>query len=196
MTPSIFLSSFISLRRMKTPLRIGDQDIYPGASLPECRVRTVEVSFPPESDDCQTLQHLVSAAVKFMYTTFSPLNPDNKSQSSRVQSKAERARRRRLLQEIKDALNLRDDREGSMAMALHRILTLISFDMRNHRLLFDKGVYNRDPLVKLSADEVRKLHKISNKIDQTCSTGPELPGQPAGTKAARKSVSAPMMSRS
>jgi len=58
--------------------------------------------------------------------------------------------------EIEEALNLRGGREGSITMALHRILTLISFDMRNYRLLFDKTVYNRDPLVKLSDNEVKK----------------------------------------
>jgi hypothetical protein len=167
---------------MKTPLRVGDRDIYPGASLPECRVRTVEVSFQLGNKDLRTLQHLVSAAVKYMYTTLDLTEESDKPKS--VQSKEQRARRRKLLREIKEALNLREGQVGSLAMALHRILTLISFDMRNHRLLFDKAVYDRDPLVKLSADEVRKLHNISGGTNQRRPAIPEPLGRAIGTKTA------------
>ena len=116
MLTSVFLSSFVSLRRMKTPLRVGGQDVYPGASLPECRVRTVEVSFDPETKDHQTLQHLVSAAVRFMYTPIDLSNQDDGG-SKEGQSKAERTRRRKLLREIKEALNIRRGQDGSIAMA-------------------------------------------------------------------------------
>lgn len=160
----VFLSSFISLRRMKTRLRVGDKDIYPGASLPECRTRTVELSFQPSDENLRTLQHLASAAVKYMYTTLDFTERSGEKTSS--QTKEEKARRRKLLRNIKDALNIREGREGSIAMALHRILTLISFDMRNYRLLFDKTVYDRDPLVKLSDDEVKKLRGISRETTQ------------------------------
>ncbi|KAK0701711.1 hypothetical protein B0T26DRAFT_877020 [Lasiosphaeria miniovina] len=151
-----FLSSFISLRRMKTRLRAGDRDIYPRASLPEFRVRTVKFSFQPKNENLRTMQHLASAAVKFMYTILDSTDQNDKSKSA--QTKEQRTSRRKLLRDIKEALNLREGREGSIAMALHRILTLISFDMRNYRLLFDKTVFDCDPLVKLSDDEVKKLH--------------------------------------
>jgi len=169
----VFLSSFISLRRMKTALRIGGQNIYPGASLPECTVRTVELSFRPEDKNLLTLQHLASAAVKFMYTSLDFTDQNDRSTSA--QTKAQRIRRRRLLREIKDALNIREGREGPIAMALHRVLTLISFDMRNYRLLFDKKVYDSDPLVRLSDEEVKKLNGISQN-GQPLGKNPEPAG--------------------
>jgi len=157
----VFLSSFISLRGMKTPLRIGDREVYPGAALPPCTVRTVEVSFQGKDENRAKMQHLASAAVKFMHKTIDFHGDEDETVSH--ETKAQRVRRRRLLKEVKAALNIREGQDGSIAMALHRILSLISFDMRNYRLFFDKTVYDRDPLVKLSTEEVRKLHGISGK---------------------------------
>ncbi|KAK3936795.1 hypothetical protein QBC46DRAFT_411765 [Diplogelasinospora grovesii] len=39
-----FLNSFISLRKMKTPLMVRGAVVYPGAALPEWEVRTVELN--------------------------------------------------------------------------------------------------------------------------------------------------------
>ncbi|KAK3940929.1 hypothetical protein QBC46DRAFT_341119 [Diplogelasinospora grovesii] len=47
-----------------------------------------------------------------------------------------------------------------MSMALHRILALLSFDMRNYRLFFDKSVYRKDPLAKLSPQQIANLHQV------------------------------------
>ncbi|KAK0747983.1 hypothetical protein B0T21DRAFT_343696 [Apiosordaria backusii] len=94
------------------------------SQTPECRIRTVELSFQLGNENLRKLQYLASAAVKFMYTTLDFTDPDDESKSA--QNKEQQTRRRKLLRGIKEALNLREGREGSIAMALHRILTLAS----------------------------------------------------------------------
>ena len=98
-------------------------------------------SFRPENENLQTMQHLASAAVKFMYT-------DQNGKSRLAQTKEQRARRRKLLREGKRA-PLQWPCIGS--------LTLISFDMRNYRLLFDRTVYDCDPLPSQVMREVKKF---------------------------------------
>lgn len=51
-------------------------------------------------------------------------------------------------------------------MAYYRVMSLISFDLRNHPLSFDPEVHRQDPLAWLSKKEVQLLHKLSQNSDE------------------------------
>ncbi|KAK3940867.1 hypothetical protein QBC46DRAFT_433135 [Diplogelasinospora grovesii] len=134
------------------------------------------------------LEHMVNAITSFMgFKQGNSLSSELVAGGARVSgfvTKAQRQLRRELLKHVQDALGMAPQDNSAMSMALHRILTLLSFDMRNYSLFFDRTVYKRDPLAKLSPQQIANLHQVRVHAAR--------PGRPARVApAARKAVVAP-----
>lgn len=150
-----FIESMVVTRKMNTPLRLPSGVVwYPSKSLPPCEVRTVEVSHQP-----RTAAKLSLAVDVLMNNLF---KKSSFGSASRKGKGVEPVQLR-----VEQILNLApDDAASQMAMAYYRVMSLISFDMRNHGLFFDAEVHRRDPLARLSDKEVALLKKLSQDPDE------------------------------
>lgn len=148
-----FLDTFVTTRKMNTPLVLPSGKVtYPSSSLPSAQVRTVEVSH------CPDIEKELNSAVDVMYANL---------HTKAISGTEDGIEGRELSgKHPKQISYTGGDKHGPILnMAIHRLLTLISFDMRNHPLFFDPNVRRKDPLARLGDNEVVELNKLAADRD-------------------------------
>lgn len=156
-----FLETMVTTRKMKTPLHLPDGSTwFPSASLPPCETRTVEVSHTASNAAKLALATDVLSDRLFDDEDAAPHRP------AQHRGEEEPVTELTTKEKVEMILNMGDaEQEKQMGMAYHRVMTLLGFDLRNHKLFFDPEVHRRDPLARLSSKEVQLLKKLSSSTD-------------------------------
>lgn len=74
-----------------------------------------------------------------------------------------------------------------LSMAVHRIMSIITTDLHNHDLLFDKQAQRKDPLRTLTDEEVEALRALASDLN------PASPAKPSKAVTVVESKSSPRL---
>lgn len=177
-----FMTSFVSTRKMNTPLKLpNDSVIFPSSTLPPCMVRTVEVEHSRSAT--HVVQNMMRVTDILINHRHNPLSKEEHAQQLARDGEASITREKSKVQEV-----MKVDHSAltkPMSMAFHRIMTLVSLDMHNYPLLFDRATQARDPLMALTDDQVRELRLFAAELGAA-----DEPGQNRPRKRAKGNMKA------
>lgn len=160
----VFSSSFISQRKLATPLEdhMG-KTVYPTSGLPPCLVRTAVVRH------CPSFENKLAAVTDLMHKQLQKAPTKDKPKAKARRPWERRGREaglnilgKRVQSEIRHVLNLSDENtpEKASALAYKRVLCTLYYNFRFFAMYFDPEINRRDPLQNFSrkaVDDIKKL---------------------------------------
>lgn len=171
---NVFLDSFVSVRRINTPLKLPDGTIkFPSSDLLPCIVRTIEASHHPTKTKNQLdIERNTDMLMNHMYH---PVNKEERAKLEAIYMESAGEEPDGMRSTVEEILDIKFETAGKpLGMAYLRLMSLQNLLITTMRLFSDPQCQRKDFLTRLSPEARKLLQKLAASGDDKAAAAENL----------------------